>query len=99
MIADVAEELFLTDIFSTTDLTIDLRSLDAGLVRTLSIYASIKSLVSINSDKFVFPESKLSWILAYRLSKRVFVLADDEFISLRKACNEYANTNIWAFAS
>ena len=60
MIADVAEELFLTDIFSTTDLTIDLRSLDAGLVRTLSIYASIKSLVSINSDKFVFPESKLS---------------------------------------
>ena len=28
MIADVAEELFLTDIFSTTDFTIDLRSLD-----------------------------------------------------------------------
>ena len=74
MIADVAEELFLTDIFSTTDLTIDLRSLDTELeissdaeelneillaLRTLSIYASIKVLVSINSDKFVFPESKL----------------------------------------
>ena len=74
MIADVAEELFLTDIFSTTDLTIDLRSLDTELeitsdseelneillaLRTLSIYASIKLLVSINSDKFVFPESKL----------------------------------------
>ena len=77
MIADVAEELFLTDIFSTTDLTIDLRSLDTELeissdaeelneillaLRTLSIYASIKVLVSINSDKFVFPESKLCWI-------------------------------------
>ena len=74
MIADVAEELFLTDIFSTTDLTIDLRSLDTELeissdaeelneillaLRTLSIYASIKLLVSINSDKFVFPASKL----------------------------------------
>ena len=74
MIADVAEESFLTDIFSTTDLIIDFRSLDTELeissdaeelneillaLRTLSIYPSIKLLVSINSDKFVFPASKL----------------------------------------
>ena len=73
MIADVAEESFLTDIFSTTDLIIDFRSLDTELelssdaeelneillaLRTLSIYPSIKLLVSINSDKFVFPASK-----------------------------------------
>ena len=73
MIADVAEESFLTDIFSTTDLTIDLRSLDSELeissaaeelkeilfaLSTLSIYPSIKLLVSINSEKLMPPESK-----------------------------------------
>ena len=109
MIADVAVESFLTDIFSTTDLTIDLRSLDTELeissdaeelkeilfaLSTLSIYPSIKLFVSINSDKLVTPESKFCWIVVYKLSKKVFVLFDDVFVSLTKACKAYANTKI-----
>ena len=80
MIADVAVESFLTDIFSTTDLTIDLRSLDTELeissdaeelkeilfaLSTLSIYPSIKLLVSINSDKLMTPGSNVKLLTLY----------------------------------
>ena len=69
------------------------------VLKTSSIYASIKVLVSINSDKLVIPESKFSWIFVYKISKNVFVSNVDAFVSLTNVCNEYANTKICAFAS